>query len=1090
MVLEKIPFPRIKILLIEDNPGDARLIEELLRNAMDFKHDLIFTPSLSEGLEYIDKEPLDVILLDLSLPDSNGFDTIFRTREKAKNIPIVVLTGLNDENYARKAVQAGAQDYLIKGQIDSNPLVRSIYHAIDRHKMMQTIESLASTLQQSEAHLKKIINKNADSIVIVDNNGIVSFVNPAAEKFFGRKKSKFIGEFFNFPTADSDKTEIEIVREDGQIVYAEMRSVEIEWEKSKAYLLTLRDISERKQFEMSLKESEEKYRIIVENSLEGVWAIDSNSNTTFVNQRMAEILGYSVDEMIGRNLFDFMDDPRKEEAKLYIERRKKGIKETHDFEFLRKDGALVYTRLETSPLITKDGLYNGALAYVADITEKKKAEEKLQYLAKLVELISEAILSLDINFNIISWNKAAEKMYGWKAEEVIGKNIKDIIPAEALNDKRENILRNFFEKGYWSGEGIQHHKDGTPINVLSASVIIKDRDGKNSGMVTINRDITERKKVEKQLVDLAKFPSENPNPVLRVIKEKVLYINNAGQNAFDTQEGNSIPEMLRSYINDSFSNNLNQKFDVTLKNKIYSFTITPINDKGYANLYGIDITELKKAEEKLKESERKYRDLFENSPNPIIILNLKGDIIDVNSSVENLFGFSKSEIISQNYKNSILFPTNYLDLIENAYKKILRGNIPELFEIELLKKNGDLIWINLNFSLIKQLNETLIHILIQNITEVKSSKLKLKKLKQALQELDALIESSPLPIFLIDAKGKILRANEEAGLLVRYSKTELVNSKIFDLFIQDSLEIAKKYYKESIYISSINKRIEMSIKRKDRKIIDVEITSKIIKIEDQIVIQSIFSDISERKEFEINRQSLLDQLYISLEFKSKFLTSTSHELRTPLNSILGFSQLLLEESYGKLNIEQKDFIKDINSAGSHLLTLINSILDMSRIEAGKLELYREKFRLKETIENINSIIKPLYEKKNLIFNIKGINDSDEIIADILRFKQILFNLLSNAINFTNEGSITLYGIQRTDHWEFQVQDTGIGIKKEDFILIFKEFGRINNDLSQEVQGAGLGLALTKRLVQLHGGEIWFESEFGKGTIFYITIPMV
>ncbi|HEY0089538.1 MAG TPA: PAS domain-containing sensor histidine kinase, partial [Candidatus Lokiarchaeia archaeon] len=376
------------------------------------------------------------------------------------------------------------------------------------------------------------------------------------------------------------------------------------------------------------------------------------------------------------------------------------------------------------------------------------------------------------------------------------------------------------------------------------------------------------------------------------------------------------------------------------------------------------------------------------------------------------------------------------------------------------------------------------------ITEVKSSKLKLKKLKQALQELDALIESSPLPIFLIDAKGKILRANEEAGLLVRYSKTELVNSKIFDLFIQDSLEIAKKYYKESIYISSINKRIEMSIKRKDRKIIDVEITSKIINIEDQIVIQSIFSDISERKEFEINRQSLLDQLYISLEFKSKFLTSTSHELRTPLNSILGFSQLLLEESYGKLNIEQKDFIKDINSAGSHLLTLINSILDMSRIEAGKLELYREKFRLKEIIENINSIIKPLYEKKNLIFNIKGINDSDEIIADILRFKQILFNLLSNAINFTNEGSITLYGIQRTDHWEFQVQDTGIGIKKEDFILIFKEFGRINNDLSQEVQGAGLGLALTKRLVQLHGGEIWFESEFGKGTIFYITIPMV
>ena len=142
----------------------------------------------------------------------------------------------------------------------------------------------------------------------------------------------------------------------------------------------------------------------------------------------------------------------------------------------------------------------------------------------------------------------------------------------------------------------------------------------------------------------------------------------------------------------------------------------------------------------------------------------------------------------------------------------------------------------------------------------------------------------------------------------------------------------------------------------------------------------------------------------------------------------------------------------------------------------------------EIVKEVQSLIKPIYEKKGLKFNCNGINGEHTLIADPLRFKQILNNLLSNAIKFTNDGSIDLIAIEQADHWEFRIIDSGIGIKEKNYDVVFREFGRVEDDIIEEVSGAGLGLALTKRLVQLHGGEIWFESDYGEGTKFFFTIP--
>ena len=181
----------INILLIEDNPGDIRIIKEHLKEAKEFKFNLHSVENLLKGLTCITENSFDIILLDLLLPDSSGIETLERILEKDSKYPIIVLTGMDNLNLAIQAIKAGAQDYLVKGQIESNALIRSIFHAIDRHKMMRTIESLVDNLQKDELRLRKIIEENADSIIIVDKKGIVRFINSIAEKFFGRDRNEF-----------------------------------------------------------------------------------------------------------------------------------------------------------------------------------------------------------------------------------------------------------------------------------------------------------------------------------------------------------------------------------------------------------------------------------------------------------------------------------------------------------------------------------------------------------------------------------------------------------------------------------------------------------------------------------------------------------------------------------------------------------------------------------------------------------------------------------------------------------------------------------------------------------------------------------
>ncbi|RLC81171.1 MAG: hypothetical protein DRI81_03105 [Chloroflexi bacterium] len=225
--------------------------------------------------------------------------------------------------------------------------------------------------------------------------------------------------------------------------------------------------------------------------------------------------------------------------------------------------------------------------------------------------------------------------------------------------------------------------------------------------------------------------------------------------------------------------------------------------------------------------------------------------------------------------------------------------------------------------------------------------------------------------------------------------------------------------------------------------------------------------------------------------KDQFLANMSHELRTPLNSILGFSEVLIDGLVGELPPEQKDCVRDIHFSGEHLLTLINDILDLSKIEAGRMTLSPAPVDVEMLLAGVQATIAPLLEKKSQVLEIEWDDDLPILIADLFRIKQVLLNLLSNANKFTpSKGLITLYcRLADPATILFSVTDTGIGIKPEDQELIFEEFRQVDGSASREMSGTGLGLAISKRLIEMHGGHIWVESEYGRGSTFSFLLPL-
>ncbi|MBY9006226.1 MAG: PAS domain S-box protein [Candidatus Lokiarchaeota archaeon] len=549
------------------------------------------------------------------------------------------------------------------------------------------------------------------------------------------------------------------------------------------------------------------------------------------------------------------------------------------------------------------------------------------------------------------------------------------------------------------------------------------------------------------------------------------------------------------------------KKDNTLAYILVRMNIINLDNLKLIELMLQDITEL-------KESEENFKIITEQSFMGTLIIQ-NGKIKYVNKAVSDINEYSIKEML--NWSKYKFFQTIHpedqaiaMDRFEKKIKGGLKGYDPFLYR--LISKSGNIKWANIYSKTIQYQGKKAILTTLIDYTDKHFAEEELQKSEEKYRRL---FESSKDGIAMTDLEGNILDANKAFLDMLDYSIDDLKNLNFNQIISQDINILEKSILKNEILIKNYFQEFEKNLTKKNGDTLPVN-----IKIWIKIDIQNnasgfwtIIRDITQRKieenlreefrqrlEEEVNKRT--KELQESIEkqnlyqaeiikaskFKSQFLATMSHELRTPLNAIIGFTELLLEKAFGPLNKEQNEYLLDIKTSAEHQYDMISNILNITQLESGQVILNKHFFSLNTILDQINSTIKPMYTKKKLLFLIEGLDEEKEMYADPIRFKEIFLNLLTNAIKFTIDGQIKLVIKEYFDKWIFKVRDTGIGIAHKDFNLIFKDFVRIDSTYVRSTSGTGLGLSLTKRLVELHNGTITFSSFLGVGSTFTINLP--
>lgn len=532
-----------------------------------------------------------------------------------------------------------------------------------------------------------------------------------------------------------------------------------------------------------------------------------------------------------------------------------------------------------------------------------------------------------------------------------------------------------------------------------------------------------------------------------------------------------------------------------------------------------DITDSRRVEEALRESEQKYRDLVENANSIILRWNRIGTILFLNEFGQRLFGFSDEEIVGKNVIGTITPRTESSGRdLHQLMEDIERDPIAfERNANENIRRDGSRVsiaWTNRAvFDDQGQLSE--IFSVGTDITEQNRAR---EALHQSEERYRTLFESATEGIFLMQGD-RFIDCNPATLLLFACTREEIVGQTPhrFSPPLQpdgsDSAWAAMEKIRAAA--AGVSQHFEWRHSRYDGTPFDAEVTLNRIVVNQQSLLLAFVRDITERKKADNKIRQLLEEVQrhtIELEkrvaertadlalakeraesadrLKSAFLATMSHELRTPLNSIIGFTGILRQGLAGPLNKEQHKQMGMVQTSAHHLLELINDVLDISKIEADQLEVALMPFHFSQSVDKVVAVVRPLAEQKGLQLRVNNsLDDNDRINSDARRIEQILFNLVNNAIKFTESGSVTIECERVANVIRIRVIDTGIGIRAEDMEKLFKPFSQIDTGTTRSHEGTGLGLSICRKLSEKLGGTMAVESVFGSGSVFTFQVPV-
>ena len=500
-----------------------------------------------------------------------------------------------------------------------------------------------------------------------------------------------------------------------------------------------------------------------------------------------------------------------------------------------------------------------------------------------------------------------------------------------------------------------------------------------------------------------------------------------------------------------------------------------------------DVTQLK-VQRDAQLLEARFRDLLESTPDAIIMVNVTGRIVLVNSQAERVFGYARAELLGQTIE--VLLPHRYrgghLRHRTGFFGQPRTRTMGAGLELYGLRKGGDEFPVEISLSPISTEEGTMAMTAIRDITDR----------KRADQKFKDLLEAAPDAMVIVNRDGRIVLVNSQAVRLFGWSRDELLDQPI-ELLVPERYSARHPEHRHRFFSEprtrSMGAGLDLYGLRKDGSEFPVEISLSPLETEEGLFVSSAIRDVTDRKRIERALRDKNLELENAALVKDRFLASMSHELRTPLNAIIGFTGTLLMQLPGPLNAEQEKQLRIVQTGARHLLSLINDLLDVAKLSANKASFNIETLDCSAVVGDVAATLEPEAQRKGLAFAVHAPPGAVPLRTDRRALSQILINLVGNAIKFTQQGGVEVSLEQAESPTQgnavrVRVRDTGPGIPAQEQSRLFEAFSRVESAERRHHEGTGLGLHLSRKLAEALGGSIRFESTEGQGSTFILELP--
>ncbi len=1049
----------IRILIVEDRSLNIHQTRQMLGEVENFPCDLTSAGTLSEALYSIEKKDFDVILLDLDLPDSKGIDTYRQISHLNTRIPIIILAQELDNATALEALRSGAQNYHVKSEIDGADIVKSIIYAIERNALRIELEEKTHALQKSEERFRMIVEKNKDAFLILNEEGLIQFTNPAAVAFFGIPEQEIIGQLFNLPEENS----LDIKNPDGTIHHGNISTFKVDWNNLPVTIVAIHDITESKESAKKLAESQKQYKELVEQLQEGIWLLNERLETVFANPSLCEMFDRSFTSLWGVSPDTIVTDSSIGACIEMTDALMSGKQDKRELSFLKEDGTEICTMVSTSPIFDEKGRFNGALAAVQDITREKQVNNQQRLILNILSIL----------------NRHNE----WKYL------IRDI-----LNEVRKGT-------GFKTiGIRLEQQDDHPYVEVVSN--VNEPTPDEKKYMEIISMELMNEK--------LSHLYDTVLNQNLKKYPENTTAYGSFWTNNLDQFMQKTSPEQRALYDTYSKKVILDQTMaliPVIVEGNVIGLIhlsdhetnrISEESIKFFEEIAATVSIAFKRmqAEQELVRERNRATDYFNLAPVLMLVLGRDQLVKQINRMGCVILETKEEEIIGKNWFDHFIpailretLRTQFVNLMESSdlYTNVTEY-FPSGFNHALLTRTGKIRTLSWHNTLLYDPNGKVMGTLssAEDLTEKIEAE---EARKQSEEKFFKIFRYNPDAISITQFDGTMIKEANDAFLeMFGYTREEL-----FDLSFNSKTLWANPKDREAV-LALLQKEGQVSsqeirlVNKAGKERISLS-SFQLIQLEGRSHILSIFRDVTERR----NLEDHLRQAQ-KMEAIGTLAGGIAHDFNNILSVIMGYAELAMT-SIPENSRAIRDMREVINGS-ARAKELVQQILTFSRETEQKKAPLKLATVIKEAMKMLRASI-PSTIALQSSFNSRNI-----ILADPTQMHQIVMNLCTNAFHAMEETGGTIQ-VELTDtpfeHIPDQVRanlkpgcfvrlsisDTGPGIPKELRERIFEPYFTTK----KKGKGTGLGLAIVAGIVKNHNGGIHLNSSPENGTVFDLFFPV-